>query len=164
AHPRGTVVMTSPMLVAAYLAPLVGRHDAAGAASLLIVGPVAVVLGEAAAWVSRRLEQAEAERAQVADRFAALIHHASEFIVVVDHDGVITYVSPGFERMLGHRPSDVIGTQAWALVHPDDVGRLRDWFNDASQIATDLPAVYRVRHADGTWRYVDGMVSDLRHD
>ena len=166
AHPRGTVVMTSPMLVAAYLAPLLGRNDAAGAASLLIVGPVAVVLGEAAAWVSRRLEDAEADRGRVADRFAALIHHASEFIVVVDDEGGITYVSPGFERMLGHRAEEVVGTPAARLVHPDDVGSMASWFSEPQDhdAAIDLPTVYRAQHFDGTWRWIDGTVSDLRSD
>ena len=164
AHPRGTVVMTSPLLVAAYLAPLINRHDAAGAASLLIVGPVAVVLGEAAAWVAWRLEGADAERQRVADRFAALIHHASEFIVVVNEAGLITYVSPGFERMLGHRAEDTVGTLASHLVHPDDVGSLGDWFASSPEHPTDLPTTYRVRHADGSWRHIDGMVSDLRGD
>jgi diguanylate cyclase (GGDEF)-like protein/PAS domain S-box-containing protein len=166
AHPRGTVVMASPMLVAAYLAPLLNRNDAAGAASLLIVGPVAVVLGEAAAWVSRRLENAEADRGRVADRFAALIQHASEFIVVVDDDGTISYVSPGFERMLGHRADEVVGTPASRLVHPDDVGSLAPWFEERhdNDAAIDLPTVYRAQHFDGTWRWIDGTVSDLRDD
>ena len=164
AHPRGTVVMTSPLLVAAYLAPLLDRHDATGAASLIILGPVAVVLGEAAAWVSGRLEQSEAARARVADRFAALIHHASEFIVVVDEDGVITYASPGFERMLGHSSEAIVGTLASRLVHPDDVGTLGAWLDDSTRATVDLPTVYRIRHADGSWRYIDGTVSDLRQD
>jgi diguanylate cyclase (GGDEF)-like protein/PAS domain S-box-containing protein len=163
AHARGTVVMASPLLVAAYLAPLLNRNDATGAASLVIVGPVAIVLGEAAAWVSRRLEHAEADRGRVADRFAALIQHASEFIVVVDETGDITYVSPGFERMLGHRADVIVGTKAWHLVHPDDVGALSSWFDDErGEVSTDLPTVYRALHADGTWRYIDGTVSDLR--
>ena len=164
AHPQGTVVMTSPLLAAAYLAPLLNRNDSAGAASLVIVGPTAVVLGEAAAWVSRRLERAEASRAELADRFEALIQHASEFIVVVDNSGAIVYVSPGFERMLGHRAEQILGIPAFELVHPDDVGALTTWWAEPEHHPVDLPAIYRARHADGSWRYIDGTVSDLRDD
>jgi len=66
AHPRGTALLFGPLLVAAYVLPLIstGQASLASMASLLLVGPVCLALGESVAWVmaGQRFAQARLDR------------------------------------------------------------------------------------------------------
>jgi diguanylate cyclase (GGDEF)-like protein/PAS domain S-box-containing protein len=42
-------------------------------------------------------------------------------MTVADSDGVLEFVSPACERMLGWGPAELVGTRADLLLHPDDV-------------------------------------------
>lgn len=65
--------------------------------------------------------------------FRALTELAPDFVAVVDAAGVISYVSPAIERVMGYRPEEVIGRPFLELVHPENQGRpveaeeLRRW-------------------------------------
>jgi PAS domain S-box-containing protein len=49
-----------------------------------------------------------------------LIDHMTDVVVVIDVDAKLTYVSPSVRWSLGREPSDLVGTSAIDLVHPDD--------------------------------------------
>lgn len=166
AHRMGTATASAPLMAIAYLVPFAGRaNDARGPASLLYVLPVCVVLGEAAAWAASRLRKAEQERANSEARYASFVRHANEVVVVLDDDAVFRYASPAAVRVLGVEPAELIGQPASSLVHPDDLATVRDWFKTSrDSTLVSRPLTYRSRHADGSWRWIEGTVSDLRED
>ncbi|HUF31806.1 MAG TPA: EAL domain-containing protein [Acidimicrobiales bacterium] len=165
AHRQGVALLSAPLLVIAYLVPLIGRTDDPQAvAALVYILPTCVILGEASAWVASRLRRAEAATAASEARYAALVRHAADVVFVFDGDGQITYVSPAVERVLGTTAADLIRDGAPALLHPDDLADASAWFQSALDGAIlDRPSLYRVRGFDG-WRWMEGTVSDLRHD
>src|SRR5437588_1175100 len=63
----------------------------------------------------------------------ALIENASDIITVLNPDGTRRYVSPSIERSLGFTPDELVGKDAFALVHPDDADELRRTFAAALQ-------------------------------
>lgn len=92
----------------------------------------------------------------------ALLHHAYDFVMLMDGDGRATYVSPASRRLLGDA---VPLTQPWGLleaVHPDDHAVLREAIDGAS----DVPrlASCRLLAVDGEWRSLSLRLQDLRHD
>ena len=73
-----------------------------------------------------RLEREAASRLQVEDGVRAaettgreLIENLSEVIYTAEPDGTLTYVSPGVERLLGYKPTELIGRHVGELIHPD---------------------------------------------
>jgi PAS domain S-box-containing protein len=102
---------------------------------------------------SVRFVRAESEQAlrRTAERFQALVQDASDVILVLDTDGMITAESCAAERIMGYTPGDLIGTRHRLLVHPDDRARL----------GVEELAEVRVRHADNTWHWHDVTVRDL---
>ena len=50
-----------------------------------------------------------------------MVLNASDTIVVLDADGTITYESPVIERVLGFKPEERVGTNAFEYVHPDNL-------------------------------------------
>lgn len=59
--------------------------------------------------------------------FAQIVARESTDVVgIVDSTGVYLFVSPSSVEILGFTPEELVGTNAWNLVHPDDVEPLRD--------------------------------------
>ena len=60
--------------------------------------------------------------------YQSLIEDALDIITVTDRLGIIQYASPANRRVLGYDPEELIGKNAFLLVHPDDRLRcLKDW-------------------------------------
>ncbi|MBN2201384.1 PAS domain S-box protein [bacterium] len=95
-------------------------------------------------------------------RFRALIENSSDAIALIDPQGVVLYNSPSYERIMGYPVSERSGRNTFDLIHPDDRGQV---FSLLAGILRDggrmtVPTV-RVRHADGTWRWIEGVANNL---
>jgi PAS domain S-box-containing protein len=97
--------------------------------------------------------------------FATLLAESTDVVAVIGSDRRFEYVSPAVERMLGYEPDDLVGEDSLAFVHPDDrdrsaerVGRLLD--GSEPELSDEL----RLRHADGSWVWVENRGRDLRDD
>jgi diguanylate cyclase (GGDEF)-like protein/PAS domain S-box-containing protein len=108
------------------------------------------------------LRDAEARVQATESRLAALVEHASDIVVVIRRDGRVTYASPAFLRVLGHAPGDLDDRDIIELVHPDDADSAR---SSARSVVHEPGAaaafVVRVRHAEGTWRHLEIVATNL---
>lgn len=110
---------------------------------------------------SDRQKAEEALKASEA-KFRSLIQHSSDLITILDPDGLILYLSDSIEKILGDKPEDLIGTIAFELIHPEDVACVVDAFNQiAHNPDTPLSVEYRIRHKDGSWRFLESTGSNL---
>jgi diguanylate cyclase (GGDEF)-like protein/PAS domain S-box-containing protein len=108
-----------------------------------------------------RLSLAMATRESEA-RFRALVQHSSDIFAVLDASGTVSYVSPSVERVFNHRAADLLGGSVFDLVHPDDLGRARESFRMIGSDPGDgVPVQVRLRRADGTWRQMEIVGTDL---
>lgn len=90
-------------------------------------------------------------------RLARLLFGGSSVLYACRPDGDFgaTFVSPNVERVFGWRPTDFTGDPRFRLnhVHPDDLGHVQATLQRLAE--TDhLTYEYRLRHADGCWRWV----------
>ena len=93
--------------------------------------------------------------------FYSLIQNSSDIITVVKEDGIISYESPSLERVLGYAPDELIGRNAFELVHPDDVQKVRDAFVEVIRNPDVLLSTqFRFRHEDGSWRVLEATGSN----
>src|SRR4028119_2329765 len=96
-----------------------------------------------------------------------IVQNSSEIVLVVDPDGTFRYASPAFGRILGYDPGEASGNNLFDLVHPDDVPRvLEETKRVASRGVPDGTDVveYRFRHKDGSWKWMEGRVTDRQAD
>src|SRR5579863_6496210 len=56
-------------------------------------------------------------------RFRSLIENTSDIISILDENGIIHYLSPSIERVLGFTPAELLGKCGFDCFHPDDVTR-----------------------------------------
>ncbi|ABW16362.1 diguanylate cyclase with PAS/PAC sensor [Parafrankia sp. EAN1pec] len=89
-------------------------------------------------------------------RLDELLRNTRDLIAVVRLDGVVSFLSPSIERLLGSRASDWLGRPLAQLVHPADRERL-------DRLLTDGGAVLDVRlcGADGAIHWFDLEAADL---
>src|SRR5690242_19775147 len=104
-----------------------------------------------------RIQAAEALR-KSEQRFRALIEHCSDIITVLDADGRIQFESPSVERVLGYKPEELVGKNAFDFVHPDDLAAVREAFREAVDHPSKLPPLqFRYLHKDGSWLLLEGI-------
>ncbi|HUH06575.1 MAG TPA: EAL domain-containing protein [Egibacteraceae bacterium] len=146
-------------------------HEASGRLSML---SIAALVGEAliVALLLRRFHRArraaavtKAERAALADseaRFRSLVHKATDIVTVVDVDGAVTYESSAVEQVLGYSSRDRAGSNAFEYVHPGDRERAQRLFAETVRSPDGYRrAELRLRHADGSWRWMDVQLTNL---
>jgi PAS domain S-box-containing protein len=107
-------------------------------------------------------DRVEAERA-LAEReahFRRMIEHASDYVMIVDASGAISYIAPSVERVLGYAPAEMLGQRPSDLVHPDDVARIMDTIARLVEHPQETFTIqYRVRHKDGRWRWIENVAN-----
>jgi len=98
-------------------------------------------------------------------RFRALVNRSSDVLFILDAEGRIRYASPALAREFGLAPEAVAGTPFVARVHPDDVRVVLDELAASHADPSAGGTVrHRVAHADGTWRHVESVTSNLLDD
>jgi diguanylate cyclase (GGDEF)-like protein/PAS domain S-box-containing protein len=67
-----------------------------------------------------RRQRSEAVLAQKEGEFRLLAESASDLVERFTTDGTRTYISPALERLTGYRPEELIGKNAFDIIHEDD--------------------------------------------
>jgi two-component system cell cycle sensor histidine kinase/response regulator CckA len=85
-------------------------------------------------------------------RFRSLIQNSSDITTILSDDGTVRYESPAFYRLFGYAEGDIIGRNAFELVHPDDRERTIDTFRRAiAERHTEAQVEFRFRKPDGSY-------------
>jgi PAS domain S-box-containing protein len=116
-----------------------------------------------------RKKEVERERLRVEtalrhseEHFRSLIEHSSDIITIINRDGTISYESPSLERVLGFRPEELIGRNAFEWIHPQDVPTVIEALTRPGGLSARSQSVeYRVRHKNGSWRILETLGTNL---
>lgn len=58
----------------------------------------------------------------------AMISNISDVIGIIDSNGIVKYKSDNIEKWFGWKPQELVGGNAFVMVHPDDMERLQKEF------------------------------------
>jgi PAS domain S-box-containing protein len=99
------------------------------------------------------------------ERYRSLVQNTSDIITILDADGTIIYISPAVERLTGYKPEERVGTNAFDSVLPDDREGAAGIFAEILKTpGLHTPMEFRVPHKDGSWRYLEHVVTNLLDD
>src|SRR5829696_479448 len=98
-------------------------------------------------------------------RFRSLVQNASDGITIIEADGTIVYDSPAVEKILGYKPDERVGTNAFDQANPNDLTQgthiLGDLLaNPGAQKNLELPWP----HKDGSLLYLEVTLTNLLDD
>ncbi len=99
------------------------------------------------------------------EHFRSLIENAPDLITVIEPTGDISYQSPSVQRALGYTAEELTGTSIWQIIHPEDSRKVGDAIaRGVLQPQLFELVVFRARHKDGSWRYLEGTGKVLLQD
>ena len=107
----------------------------------------------------QRVRRQLAEREQI---FQLITENAADMIAVIDQDGKRLYNSPAYQKILGYGPEELAGTSSMDQIHPNDRARVQEISSKASSTGRGEQLEYRIRHKDGSWRFLESTASAIR--
>ncbi len=178
ALPVATAAMAPALLVLNHvLTPLRGDlagimvDGSIGAVLTLIIVRQTVLLAERGRLVDEATASVSRERAVTAEltlserRFRSLVRNSSDVILILAHDGTITYQSEAVKRVLGYDPDARLGLSLFDIIHPDDLAAARATFRELHLDPTTTRTLEgRARHSDGSWRSIEVTARNLTSD
>ncbi|WP_456270983.1 sensor domain-containing protein [Bacillus sp. AK031] len=92
------------------------------------------------------------------ERLKAMNQYSSEGVAIVDSHGLISYMSPSYEKITGNKVDKVINNSVMELIHKEDYDFYKNQFQSAVR-KTQVPIRFQVRaiHGDGLY-YVHELV------
>ncbi len=107
--------------------------------------------------ISEKLKQSE-------EYFRSLIENSNDVISILDDNGNIVYESSAHERVLGYATGELIGTNVFKLVHPDDQKRIEKQFVDLLKNPGEtVPVNFRFKDKKGKFKFLEGAGTNLLH-
>ena len=87
------------------------------------------------------------------EKYRTLVENLNDVIFTLDGAGLIIYVSPVVEPLLGYKPKEVIGEDFTAFIHPEDLPGLKVSFFNTLQGELE-PYEFRIRDNHNQYRQV----------
>ncbi|MCA9838279.1 MAG: EAL domain-containing protein [Trueperaceae bacterium] len=94
-------------------------------------------------------------------RFRLLAEYSSDLISLHEADGRFLYVSPSSLSNVGYKANELLGTYLGDYLHPDDHASVETFYQALAKKAMP-PQVYRFRHKDGHYVWLEASVQAVK--
>ncbi len=78
-----------------------------------------------------------------------LIDNLTDIVVEIDFEGNLSYISSQITQILGYSPEELIGTNGFQFIHPNDIKEIRKKHEIAIKAEIPIYYEYKARHKDG---------------
>lgn len=110
----------------------------------------------------RELQRMRRKLAEREHLFELITENAADMIAVTDRSGKRIYNSPAYQKILGYAPEELEATSSLDQIHPDDCARVLEAAEKARNTGRGERLEYRIRHKDGSWRFLESTASVIR--
>jgi diguanylate cyclase (GGDEF)-like protein/PAS domain S-box-containing protein len=110
----------------------------------------------------RDVEQQVLARQALADselHYRMLSQNATDAVFMTDLAGVVTWVSPAIQQVMGYDPGDLVGKERDSLAHPDDLPMIDAVVERLIEGQVGVPFEVRGRLATGEYRWMSGVAN-----
>ena len=88
------------------------------------------------------------------EKYRNLIENNHDIIYTLSADGIFGFVSPAWTELLGHQIGEVEKHSFQEFVYNEDIPACLEWLKKVIETGQKQKGLeYRVKHADGTWRW-----------
>ncbi|MDN4607705.1 sensor domain-containing protein [Sporosarcina highlanderae] len=91
------------------------------------------------------------------EKYRLITEHMTDFVTVIDEQGIITYASPSSYPVLGYSPDDYEGTPVSCKVHPDDYPSVQEQARNLFQLKHSCEMEFRYMHRTNDWIWVEAI-------
>ncbi len=131
----------TPVNLVDYLFPILGTDR-----KIRAIGAVVINITER--------KQAEQALRKSEEKYRDLVEKVSDVIYTVDAGGVITYLNPAIESLIGLPPEQVVGKSFAQFILPEDFDQAEDNFKELLSGVAPGSNEYRVLTATGETRWI----------
>ncbi len=113
----------------------------------------------------RDLKRMHASVAASETKFRLLIHNISEIVSLIDRDGIVRFISPQVERVLGMSAAEVMSHDVFEFVHPEERARARqEYAQTVREPGEAIPSILRFRDVAGRWVPFEIIANNQLHE
>jgi len=95
--------------------------------------------------------------------YQLIVENSRDAIMLTKPDGIISYLSPSCESVLGYKPEELIG-QRPNIVHPDDSDFVQKFFSQALQGGSSPNLQYRIQTKKGETKWISHVFTPFKKD
>jgi len=97
--------------------------------------------------------QAEKTLRESEEKYRELVENINDVLYSTDKNGIVTYISPLIEAVMGYHPSEIIGKSFADFIHPEDLPIIMKRFVEV--LSGNLgPSEYRLLAKSGKFRWI----------
>ena len=88
------------------------------------------------------------------EKYRTIIYNLTDVIVEMDSKGEILFVNPRYYDLFGYHTEEIIGQNAFDLVHPDDLPKVVQKMEEVIETGETVSFECRSRHKNGSYVYI----------
>ena len=113
----------------------------------------------------RDMKRMHASVAASETKFRLLIQNISEIVSLIDRDGIVRFMSPQVERVLGMSAAEVMNHDVFEFVHPEERARARqEYAQTVREPGEAIPSILRFRDSAGRWIPFEIIANNQLHE
>jgi PAS domain S-box-containing protein len=98
-------------------------------------------------------------------KHSSMISNISDVIGIIGADGLMNYKSSNIEKWFGWLPQDLVGTDGFSNVHPDDLERIqKGFFTVLEKENSSITLEFRYKCKDGSYKPIELTAKNLVND
>ena len=113
--------------------------------------------------LKKDLKNAEIALQESEKKYKRIVENTSDVIMLTQSDGIISYMSPSCEKVLGYNAKELVGQQPW-IIHPDDLEKVKKIHFQALKGESGTDFEYRIKTKAGEIRWVSHSFSPIFAD
>jgi two-component system sensor histidine kinase/response regulator len=96
-------------------------------------------------------------------KFRSIVENANDVLSILSLEGIVQYVSPNIVNVTGFTPAELESQPFEPNVHPDDAPPIQEAFKRLATTGQRVSGIEcRIRHKDGSWRWLSNNMSAYR--
>jgi diguanylate cyclase (GGDEF)-like protein/PAS domain S-box-containing protein len=96
------------------------------------------------------------------EQYRFIAENSSDMIGRLSSDGIIIYISPSSKRILGYRNDEMIGTNIFGKIHPEDRQSLLEQYGNPRELSGIVTSSYRMLHKNGGYIWAETTVRPVK--
>jgi PAS domain S-box-containing protein len=109
--------------------------------------------------ITQKREAQKALRASEA-KYRATVEHTGTAMMILDEDYMVTFANNQLEKLSGYTKEEIEGKMPWtAVVHPDDIERMKGYHRARRLGDKDVPSQYEFRFMDKSGKVRDSFLT-----